>query len=242
MKPWLVALAASLVLGQAASAREVCAFPDPPKVLVSAGDPHARGSRLLQVWEFADGAVWWSSREPAGYGAFRAEAAAKVGETAPLSLLRQAPNANNRLVAERAADWIAPINCLEMLLQQTQDRRIATFVQPTEFAAAVLRSADGRRLRVYFYTNNEDGIGKVGPLGDPVAQDAAAGWKVLALLHNHNFHVGQPALNGVLGPSTADAQFNVNFAARAGMAQAWITNGLHTARIPASAFGLFERD
>jgi hypothetical protein len=36
--------------------------------------------------------------------------------------------------------------------------------------------------------------------------------------------------------------FARSYAARAGLAEAWITNGLHTAHIPAAAFGLFERD
>jgi hypothetical protein len=238
----LLGVAVSLTLAQLASAAETCAFPQAPRVLESSGDPHARGSRLLQLWEMDDAPIWWSNQEPSGYEAFRAQAAAKAGDTDPIALLRQAPSRNNALVEQNAADWIGPATCLEMLLQQTQHQRLDTFVQPTEFGAAVLRSPDARRLRVYFYTINEDGIGNATPFSGPAARDAAAGWKVLALLHNHNFHPGQPELNGALAPSKPDARFNMNFAMRSGMAQAWITNGLHTARIPARAFPLFDRD
>jgi hypothetical protein len=238
---WL-ALAASLVLAGPAPAREACAFPAAPRMISESGNPHERGSRLLQVWEMDDAPIWWSLAEPAGYEAFRARAALEAGETDPLALLAQHPWANNRLVAERAAEWISPVNCLEMLLQQAQDRRIDMFEAPTEFAAIILRSPDGARLRIYAYTINEDGIGRMTPLTEPAMADHWSGWKVLAALHNHAFHPGQPALNGAVAPSTADARFNLNYAASSGMAQAWITNGLHTARIPAAAFGLFERD
>lgn len=233
---------AGLLLSSAAEARDVCAFPSPPRVIEQSGAAHAQGGRLLQVWEVEDHPVWWSQAKPAGYPAFEAKVAAKVGETDPLRLLAQNPWANNRLVAEHAADWIRPINCLEMLLQQKQDQRMDTLTSPTEFMAIVLRSADTKRLRVYFYTANQDGVGRTSPVSDLALVDRRAGWNVLAALHNHAFHPGTPSLNGPVAPSKADARFNVNYAASAGMAEAWITNGLHTARIPAAAFGQFERD
>jgi len=225
----------------AAGAREACALP-PARVIEQSGEPGAKDERLLQVWEVADAAVWWSDADPEGYGAFRAKVARHAGETDPVKLLAQVPGVNNRLVAARAAEWIRPANCLEKALQQVQDRRIDTFASPTEFAAVVLRSADGARLRIYFYTVNQDGIGRMTPVSAPAIADHQAGWKVLGALHNHAFHPGQPELNGPLAPSGPDAQFNANFAESAGLAEAWITNGLHTARIPAAAFGLFERD
>jgi len=233
---------AGLALGAGARAEEACAFPEPPRVIEQAGAADAAGGRLRQVWEMEDRPVWWSRTKPEGYGAFEAKAAAKAGETDPLRLLAQAPSANNRRVAARAADWIGPINCLEMLLQQTQDRRVDTFASPTEFMAIVLRSPDAQRLRVYYYTVNQDGIGRTSPISDLALADRGEGWSVLAALHNHAFHPGTPSLNGLLAPSGPDAQFLANFAASAGLAEAWITNGLHTARIPASAFGRFERD
>ena len=238
---WLGAALAAILAG-GAQARAVCAFSSPPKVLAEQGEPGARGSRLLQVWDFADAPVWWSKAEPEGYGAFRTRARRLAGETDPVKLLKQTPSANNRLVAENAGAWIAPASCLEKLLFQTQDRRLDTFTAPTEFFGLVLRSADGARLRVYFYTVNQDGIGRASPISEPAAADHQAGWTVLAALHNHNFHPGDLRLNSPLAPSLPDAQFNVNMAKEAGLQSAWITNGLHTAHIPASAFGAMDRD
>lgn len=238
---WLGVAAAVSLVG-AAEASAVCAFPSGPKVLAEEGEPHAKGSRLLQVWEFGDAPVWWSKAEPAGYGDFRARVRRLAGETDPVKLLDQTPSANGRLVAENASAWIAPATCLEKLLFQIQDQRIDTFAAPTEFVSMVLRSADGARLRVYFYTVNQDGIGRASPISEPAMADHRAGWTVLAALHNHNFHPGDVRLNSALAPSLPDAQLNLNMAREAGLQGAWITNGLHTAHIPASAFGAMERD
>ena len=237
-----LAAAGALVLAGAAQARDVCAFPSAPKVLAEEGDPHAKGSRLLQVWEVPDAPVWRSTAEPQDYGEFRARAKRLAGETDPVKLLGQAPSANNRLVVDNAQAWIAPATCLEKLLFQTQDRRIDTFVAPTEFVSLILRSPDGARLRVYFYTINQDGIGRASPISEPASADHQAGWTVLAALHNHNFHPGDARQNSPLAPSGPDAQFNVNMAREAGLQSAWITNGLHTAHIPASAFGAMTKD
>ncbi|ODT86672.1 MAG: hypothetical protein ABS78_15415 [Phenylobacterium sp. SCN 70-31] len=210
-------------------------------MLMAEGEPHAAGSKLLQMWEFDDAPVFASEAEPAGYEAFRRRAAAAVGDTDPLRPLRANPGRNNDLVARHAGAWVRPATCLQKLLQKAQDDRIDTFASPTEFMAFVLRSPDGARLRVYFYTANFDGIGRVGPAAEPAARDHAAGWTVLAGVHNHNFHPHDPTLNGAVGPSLPDAQFNLRFHAQTGMAEAWITNGLHTAQIPAAAFPLFEQ-
>jgi len=62
------------------------------------------------------------------------------------------------------------------------------------------------------------------------------GWIVIANLHNHNFRIGQTDVNAVVSPSLPDAQLYQTLAAKYHLREAWITNGLHTARIPASAF------
>jgi hypothetical protein len=231
---------AALSVGADAVARPVrCVFAAAPTVLVSEGDPHAKGSKRLQVWDVPDAPVLWSQIPPEGYEGFMAKAM-RQADTDPVHLLEQTPSANNRLVAQNAAAWIAPATCLEMLLYQAQDQRIDTFAAPTEFMAFILRSPDGRWLRIYAYTVNQDGIGRASPVADPAAADHRAGWTVLAGLHNHSFHPGDPLLNGPVAPSLPDAGFNANFAAEAGMQAAWITNGVSTAHIPAAAFGRFE--
>jgi hypothetical protein len=104
-----------------------------------------------------------------------------------------------------------------------------------------MRSADNSRLRVYFYTINQDGIGRASPLTQPAERDRQAGWTMEIVLHSHVFHPGQPELDGLIAPSVADADLAFNLL-DAGLKQAWITNGVHTVRIPADAFGLFERE
>ncbi len=235
-----VLLAAALHGG--ARAQTACAFPSPPRVIAS------EAPRLLQVWEVPDAAVYWSDADPVdpAFAAFKAGVTKHVRVTDPVALLRASPGfdnarliANNALVADRAADWIGTAGCLEKLLVSVQHARVDTFVRPTEFAAVVLRSPDGRALRIYYLTVDQDGIGRASPLTEPAVADVKAGWRVEIALHNHAFHPGQPSLDGVIAPSEADAQFAVNFAAESGVRFAWITNGLHTSRIPASAFGLF---
>lgn len=219
-----------------------CAFPQKPVVLMQEGEAHQPGSRLLQFWDMDDAPVLWSSQAPAVYRDFRAGVKRHVRDADAVRLLAQNATTNNRLVAQNAGHWIHPVVCLEMLLQGAQHGRLDTFKNPTEFASFVLRSKDGKRLRVYFYTVNQDGIGRMSPLTQPVAKDIKTGWRVLFTLHNHNFHPGQPQLNGIVAPSVPDAQFAYNVREELALPQARITNGVSTVRIPASAFAQFERE
>jgi hypothetical protein len=231
-----------------ASAGEICAFPTPPRFITSEGVSSAKGSRLLQVWDVPDARIYWTTADPAdpAFRTFVADVAKHVPVTDPVRLLRTSPawdNArlkqSNALVADRASEWIRPAGCLEKLLLSVQHGRVNLFERPTEFAALVLRSPEGDRLRIYYLTINEDGIGRMSPLTALAMVDIKASWRMEIMLHNHSFHPGQPSIDGVLAPSEADSQFVANFAASGGLQAAWITNGLHSSRIPASAFGLF---
>jgi hypothetical protein len=158
-------------------------------------------------------------------------------DTAPSHLLAQSPTPNNLVVAAHAG-WIGPAQCVETALLAEQYARIPLDHGSTEFAAFLLRSPDAKQLRIYNYTRNADGIGRVGPLTDAVAADMASGWRMTAMLHNHNFHPGQPALNGITAPSGADAQLAQSLAENYGLQAMWITNGVDTVRIPRDAFPL----
>ena len=60
--------------------------------------------------------------------------------------------------------------------------------QPTEFLALILRRADGRakgRLKIWFYTVDQPGIGRPGPITDAVQKDVTAGWKPFLNLHKY---------------------------------------------------------
>ena len=233
---WLTAAAPLAHAGTA------CAFDGAPRILLEDGDPHEAGSRLLQVWEVRDDPVFRSHTAPrdGAYPRFRAELAERNVETDPLRLLERSPTDNNRIVIRNAGDWIGPAGCLEMLLYGHQHGRMNTLDAPTEFTSIVLRAPEGDRLRVYYYTINQDGIGRMDPIVEPALKDRQDGWEVLVALHNHAFHPGQPEIDGILAPSEPDADFHVRFHAASDLREAWITNGVDTVRMPASSFDLFR--
>lgn len=236
------ALALVVATGFEARAEPICALAGEPTILLEEGDPHAAGSRLLKVWEVDDDPVLWSDAVPDSedYRDFRAELAELAGETDPVRLLQRSPVENNLLVARNATEWIKPAGCIEMLLIGHQHGRMNTFASPSEFASFILRSPGRDRLRIYYYTVNQDGIGRMTTLSEPVLADREAGWDVLVGLHSHVFHPGQPELDGILAPSIPDADFHMKFHAVSAMKEAWITNGVDTVRMPASSFGQFR--
>lgn len=207
------------------------------------GDPHAVGGRLLQLWEVPDDPVLWSETVPEAGDCrrFRGELAERRIETDPVRLLERSPTENNRMVIDHAGDWIRPATCLEMLMFGHQHGRLDIFETPSEFASIILRSADGQRLRIYYYTMNHDGIGRMDPIAEPALADRRDGWEVLVVLHSHVFHPGQPQVDGIPAPSEPDADFHMRFHAGSGMREARITNGVHTVIMPASSFGSFTR-
>src|SRR5688572_17847051 len=135
------------------AAQPLCAIPQKPLVL---------------VWEIADAPVLWSYADPAsvGYRDFALGRKEKVPNSDPLYLLAQAPQRNNALVVQNAKEWLRPATCLEKLLVGMQQERLDMFEAPSEFASFVLRS--GKRVRIYFYTNNQDGLGRMTPVTDPI--------------------------------------------------------------------------
>ncbi|MEQ1779960.1 MAG: hypothetical protein ABMA14_01270 [Hyphomonadaceae bacterium] len=239
----LLALAACQSAPPVADAASVCALPA-PTIIERTGDSHGADGRLLQVWELDDSPVLWSEATPTtgGYPDFREKLATAATETDPVKLLQASPTANNDQVVANAGSWIKPAGCFEKLLVGIQHTRRDIFLAPTEFVSAVLQSADGKRLRIYFFTINQDGIGRMSPVTNPVNEDHAKGWRVAFVIHMHAFHPGNAQLNGVVSPSVPDADFNFNFAEEAGMKAAWITNGVSTVRIPAKEFGRFQRE
>jgi hypothetical protein len=228
---------------QPAASQIACGFESPAQVLFVSGDPHARGSQILQYWEFSEPEVLWSTQRPASasYDSFRTKLRDSGVETDPLALLGRSPWPNNPIVADFASEWIRPIGCLEMLLIGEQNARMDLLETPTEFASFVLRSPDRSRIRVFYYSRNEDGIGNVSPIESGMASSLGDAWTLDMVLHNHTFHLGQADVNGVTAPSGADAQMQLNLARSEGLREAWITNGVDTVRIGASEFGRFHQ-
>lgn len=228
-----------------ASAPGRCELAETPVVLLASGDPHGPNGKLLQVWTVADDPILWSEASPptSGYVDFLAKLKLSGVETDPVRLLKSAaPMKNNAVVIEHADAWIHPAGCLEKLLLGLQHERIDTFRTPTEFASAVTQSPDGKRLKIYFYTVNQDGIGRASPFTDPAGNDVEQGWTLKLVLHPHVFHPGDATLNGPVAPSVPDAGLAFNLREGLGLRASWITNGISTVRIPASAFDLFERE
>lgn len=226
-----------------ARAQTACAFESEPRVVMEEGDPHEVGSRLLQVWEVPDDPVLWSDTLPESesYRGFRAEVTERGIETDPVRLLERSPTANNEIVLANADAWIGPAGCLEMLLYGHQHARLNTFSDPSEFGGIILRSPDAERLRIYYFTVNQDGLGNMDTIVVPVLDDRRDGWEVLVALHSHVFHPGQPEIDGILAPSEPDADFHIRLHEASGLREAWITNGIDTVRMPASSFGDFTR-
>jgi len=239
-------LAATLLLVAAvvpAHADAACAFESEPVVLMQEGGPHEIGSKLLHLWDVPDRPTLWSETAPEGgdYRGFLDELGERKIETDPVLLLERSPTENNQIVARNAGDWIRPATCLEMLMFGHQHGRLNVFENPSEFASIILRSPDRERLRVYYYTINHDGIGRMDPIVEPALEDRRGGWEVLIALHSHDFHPAQPELDGIRAPSEPDADFHVRFHAQSNMREARITNGVHTVIIPASSFDGFKR-
>lgn len=236
-----VGLGFAITPAVAANSRQTCAFKSAPEVILSEGSPHLSGSRLVQVWEEPDQASLWSGVDPAGdeYAAYVRKLTRQRVQTDAVTLLKASPSFNNDLVVRNASAWIKPATCLEKLLIGKQNARMDLLDTPTEFVAVILRRSDANLLRVYYYTVNQNNIGRMSPITAPAAADVAAGWRVQLVIHNHSFFPQDRTLNGLLAPSLPDAHFQANFAKSHGLTEARITNGISTVRMTAATFPLF---
>lgn len=146
---------------------------------------------------------------------------------------------NVELVLTGEVGTLRPMSCLEALLLASQTDRSETrgtsmFDEPTEFLSYVL-ARDGA-LKIYQYTVDQPGIGRVGPIHDPVEADLAQGWRVVKNIHNHNFFpLSEQPLGGV-APSATDVQAFRGAVERLGLRRASITNGFHSLEMSADDF------
>lgn len=236
--------------GQPSSAPE-CRLSQEPLVLLQEGEPNQYGSRLLWVWEVDDAPPFWSDTKPesASYLAFLEEIKQAGVDPAPDRLLARSlemsepddpERFNVELALREAPRRIGPINCMEALLMSYQTERMDMAKEPTEFTALFLRSDDGARLKIYWYTVNQAGIGNLSALMRHVEADLAQGWGLWASLHNHNFFLTRENISGVPAPGLSDVQFFRALRDGSGLREAWVTNGFDTIRIPASDFDLFR--
>lgn len=237
-RPWFLLLLCFPVNGRA---RE-CRFESVPRVLFREGASSVLGGKLLQVWDERDDPVFSSRQLPhsASLNAFLKVARSKAGDVSQASLLKKAieqnpgkgDQKNANLVYQERRKWVRPAGCLESLLFSQQTDRLDMASQPTELTAFVLKAKYGRRIRIYYYTVNQAGIGGMGTLTAPVLADLATGqWRPWMSLHNHNFFFTGPVLGGTVAPSEADAQFFQSAASDFVLETAWITNGFDTLKL-----------
>ncbi len=215
-----------------------CALSSP--LVIRADSPATvAGAALLQRYDVHDVAAWESTGDPAGpeWAAARVAILALAPTTDPVALLLRYPTSNNRLVARHAAQWLAPVTCLEKALLGEQHARVPFLAFPSEFIAFVLQRPDTDRLRIWYYTMNRNGSGSMTPLTTAVMTDLQAGWMIRYSLHNHPFAADTARWHGIPGPSAGDAQFHQNYTLPGTLPEARITNGFLTVRIPSSAFG-----
>jgi hypothetical protein len=219
-----------------------CRLEGKAQILSEVGDPHTKGSQIFKVWEVSNLPVYLTTKRPSSgsYGLFLERLLKSGVEIDPVKLLQLNPIHNSLVVIEEARAWIGPINCLEMLLLSEQNDRIALLDDSTEFLSVILRSLDEKRLKIYFFSKNENGIGNVSSIMVKIRADKAQGWILISMLHNHNFELHAPELNAAVAPSVPDGLLNQQLQLRDEIEAAWITNGLNTVRIPARAFGRFQ--
>jgi hypothetical protein len=205
----------------------------------------ADGSAVLQRWELPDHPVWFSDALPQspGYATYRAAIRAAgsddprpavdvtAAQRAADGELWRREEANVALMYAGAGD-VRAVRCLEAALFSLQDTRYSHLTRPTEFIAHVLRR-DGR-LRIYFGAGGEPFPPKSVYGLDEVAADVADGWLYWVALHNHPLQTrdGKSTL-GVPVPSTSDVSLLAGLAARLGLREVWVTNGMYTGVVSA---------
>ena len=154
---------------------------------------------------------------------------------------------NATLLLEGRVGRIIPIGCLEAMLWKWQAARYPMLEHPTEFGAFVMRGHG--RVRVYLSSADLVGQKARGKVMELVRADVLAGFHLLTHIHNHPFlfdravgdrmwtvEATREDVAGALAPSMTDVQFYRKLRDSHGLEEAWVTNGLQTARFHAPDF------
>lgn len=232
----LVVIAAVGACAGHRAALEPCELPKARTVVVT------DGAARLERWDLVDTGALFTPALPAGaaYRAFRDQARADGAELRRPIADRTPPaddaeremwrreDHNAELMMSGQAGRLRPVQCLEAL----------TFVPERETIVLVLRRDAATRL--YVGTSDQMFPPKTVYGTTQAAADVAAGWRLDVVLHNHTVQrrgdrmaLGAPTL------STADVSLFRNLVADLGLREAWVTNGVYTAEVPATAFSKF---
>lgn len=234
--------------------RAVCP-PLPEPQVVAAGADGERHERF----DLVDApALWQGAPEDPAAATYRRKLTAKLGhDLEPRWLLQRQRDVfaagsqrretlNIEAVLEGKVGTLVAPGCIERQLFARQAARVPMVERPSEFGAFVLRRGD--RVRIYFSSTKTVGGRISREVTTRVHADVAAGYRLVAHLHNHPFltdrRVGDRMwttpetlddVSGALAPSLTDAQFFSNSVADGlPLESAWITNGLDSIRITAS--------
>jgi hypothetical protein len=146
---------------------------------------------------------------------------------------------NAELVYGGRVGEVRPIHCLESILFAHQHRRFSQIDQPTELIASILRRGD--QVRIYLGAGDQMFPPKSVYGFDLVEADLAGGWQLEAILHNHTVHRdGDAVVLGTPSPSTSDVQLMRALVESLGVRRVLVTNGVHTADVPAEALERLE--
>jgi len=235
-----------LFLASLSLAQAHCEFPAQPVVLISSSQV------LIQYWDLPSQDLLTESSLPKSdsFQSYQQKIRDQISVDTNFLLQRYLKlnptpgDAHNILQTVGRPQNFKPIGCLEALLLEVQiNRNPQMTTNPTEFLAAYLQK-DGR-LKVYFLTNDEEGLRGVGldPLKTQIAKDLKLGWKYISNLHNHSFFLEGLSTNkpqGVLAPSEADMQLFKSHQEELGLQGASITNGFETVHISTSELSLYR--
>ena len=144
-------------------------------------------------------------------------------------------------------------SCLEALLFLEQARRYPMIAHPTEMNAFILRPPGASRgVRVYWSGSDFVGAKMRDEVTSRIAADLAAGYVLLAHLHNHPFLFDRVIgdrmwttvqtkddIAGAIVPSGADIQLYRDFHQSSALREAWVTNGFDSMHFDAAEFSRF---
>jgi hypothetical protein len=227
-----------------------CQFEASPNVLEQSE------SHLLQYWDFSNTTLPLSQELPHSdtLSTYRNTVESRISID-PQDILNRhllvRPDSddafNIKMVLASIVAEIRPIRCIEALLLDHQlSRNPRMLTEPTEFLSYFLKHPDGR-LRVYYLTDDINGVRKMRGLVTHIASDLKNDWTVVSNLHNHSFFEDfvEPGdkfrlQGGVLAPSANDVKVFLGHKKNLGLQSASITNGFHTVDIRGENFACFR--
>jgi hypothetical protein len=214
---------------------------------------HRDGSELHLSWLIADRPELWqeAAATPEALLHYREKVKQVVPDVSPLGLIRANREAHPWLEREHPAEARInhlvesglgkhrPMNCIETQILAFQAARFPLYEQPTEIVALILRRTDkaGDVVKVFAAADDDSVVPKPDQAVTLAEADVAAGWRLVAVFHNHTFnHDRERGLYPVAAPSASDLQISVALAERLGLESILVADGFSTLELTAAEF------